>query len=275
MGHALVFCAGLGVSALVAGAAVAVAGGPTDDRLKRDLEAVARLRVLFGHQSVGANVLEGVARLSASAGVPVRVSEVAGGAGAVPSPGLAHLYVGVNGDPRSKMAAFDRALPAGAGFDVALLKFCYVDIDASTDVPRLFADYQSTLRAVQARNPGTVVVHVTAPLRSGQGALRSALKRLLGRGQGVVADNERREQFNALLREAYQGRAPIFDLALAEATRPDGTRETAARDGRAVPMLVPAYTDDGAHLNASGQDRAARELLRVLAALPAAREGNP
>jgi lysophospholipase L1-like esterase len=38
--------------------------------------------------------------------------------------------------------------------------------------------------------------------------------------------------------------------------------------GRTVPSLVPAYSEDGGHLNVEGQGRAARALLEVLADLP-------
>jgi lysophospholipase L1-like esterase len=253
--------------ALVAvGSAVASAAGPSDESLRSDLEAVSRLRVFFGHQSVGANVLDGLSELSASAGVPLRVVEVAGAKDLV-GPGIGHELVGENGDPRSKLAAFERALPAGSSVDVALLKFCYVDIGAGTDAAQLFAEYQEIAKAVRSRNPGTVLVHVTAPLRADQGWLKTTVKRLLGRGPGVAPDNLVRDRFNALLRRAYQGREPVFDLARVESTRPDGALESTALDGHLVPLLVPEYTDDGGHLNGAGRARAARELLRVLAAL--------
>ena len=94
------------------------------------------------------------------------------------------------------------------------------------------------------------------------------LKRLFGRAPYGTVENLRREEYNALLRAAYQGREPIFDLARLESTAPDGAAVTVQWQGRAAPAMDPAYSDDGGHLNATGRLRAARELVSVLAALP-------
>ncbi|MGC3996252.1 MAG: SGNH/GDSL hydrolase family protein [Anaeromyxobacter sp.] len=258
--------------ALAVVAVVAVSGDAAaadiDDRLKQDLRAASRLRIFFGHQSVGANVLDGVSDLSRQAGVPLTVAQV-DSAGGIAQAGLAHALVGGNGDPRSKLAAFERALE-GAQVDVALVKFCYIDVDEKTDVAALFAEYQATLARLRARHPRTRFVHVTVPLKADQGWMKTSLKQLLGRGAGSVIENVQRERYNALLRDAYR-EEPIFDLARSESTRPDGSRELLQRDGKPVPMLVPAYTDDSSHLNVEGRQRAARDLLTLLGALsPAA-----
>jgi len=60
-----------------------------------------------------------------------------------------------------------------------------------------------------------------------------------------------RGEFNRLLRERY-AEDPIFDLAAVTSTYPDGRRETFTLDGKTYESLVPAYTDDGGHLNAVG-----------------------
>ena len=39
--------------------------------------------------------------------------------------------------------------------------------------------------------------------------------------------------------------------------------------GARVPVLVPAYSDDGGHLNRVGRLRAARQLVSVIASAPA------
>jgi len=70
------------------------------------------------------------------------------------------------------------------------------------------------------------------------------------------------------LRQAYQGRAPIFDLARVESIDPEGKTVTVEWKGIAVPVMAPAYTNDGGHLNSEGRLRAARELISVLAAIP-------
>ena len=59
---------------------------------------------------------------------------------------LGHVRVPENGKPLQKLEAFDRAMGTqSAGLDVALVKFCYVDIGPDTDVKSLFARYRATL----------------------------------------------------------------------------------------------------------------------------------
>jgi hypothetical protein len=152
--------------------------------------------------------------------------------------------------------------------DIALVKFCYVDFDAHTDAKALFAHYRATIDDLRARNPGTTFVHVTAPLTTMEGGPKALLKRLLGRAPYGIVENLRREEYNALLRQAYRGREPIFDLAQVESTSKDGSAVTVEWNGRVAPVMAAAFTDDGGHLNAEGRVRAARELVSVLAAVP-------
>jgi lysophospholipase L1-like esterase len=75
----------------------------------------------------------------------------------------------------------------------------------------------------------------------------------------------RRAQYNTLLRRAYAGREPLFDLARIESTAPDGHAVTVEWNASVAPAMASAYTDDGGHLNEQGRDVAARALIRVLA----------
>ena len=77
--------------------------------------------------------------------------------------------------------------------------------------------------------------------------------------------NARREAYSNLVRSTYAGSEPVFDIAIIESTRANGTR---CLDGTGVPALCPEYTTDGGHLNAAGKGLAARALVRFLAALP-------
>lgn len=260
--HAVSLVAGL---AVVVGAALAAAqahAASPDPRLRAELEAVSKMSVFFGHQSVGGNLLDGVRRLAAEQGVPLEVAERAPGAA-----GFSHSYVGANGDPAGKIQAFARAVDGGKASDVALMKLCYVDFHAGTDPAAIFAAYQASVGELRKRHPGTTFVHVTAPLTTIQGGWKPLVKRLLGR-ETSYAENARREAFNALVRAAYAGKEPLFDLARLESTRPDGSPETVEWNGKQLPVLVAAYTDDGGHLNAAGQDRIARAFVSFLAALP-------
>lgn len=205
---------------------------------------LAGKRVYFGHQSVGANLLDGVKTLAAENAVALPINEVPQ-ARAIESGGLSHVFVAENGEPLRKLASFAAALGEGAPVDVALLKFCYVDVKAHTDARALFARYREAVDAMRARNPRTRFVHATVPLTIEQTGPKALAKRLLGR----VPDNVRRDEYNGILRGTYGGREPIFDLARLQSVSPNETRGA-----------------DGGHLNAEGRRYLARHLISVLAA---------
>lgn len=260
-------------SVLVALATVGVDASAAEQRagdrnLRADLERISKRRIFFGHQSVGENVLDGLRDLGRSAGVAARIDLVQTAASVKPGT-LGHAFVAENRNPVGKLQAFAEAMaPRSAGVEIALLKFCYLDFTPGTDAKALFERYRSTVDGLRARNPGTTFVHVTAPLTDVEKGAKAFAKRLLGRAPYGFAENLRREEYNALLRQAYGGYEPIFDLARVESTAPDGSAVLAEWQGKTIPAMAAAYTDDGGHLNANGRMRAARELVSVLAAIP-------
>jgi hypothetical protein len=263
-------CLGLCLS-LVCGLALAArTDASQDDALHAQLLRLSQRRIFFGHQSVGMNLLDGVREIAGRfSDVGLRVAEVPGSAGLAAGT-FAHAFIPENGNPALKLQSFERALSSGigSGADVAFLKFCYADFSPGTDARGLFAEYQATLGALRSRYPHTTFVHVTVPLTSVQGGARGALARLLGRAPGGLLENKRRDEFSELLRRTYGGKEPVFDLALLESTGPDGRRELQDWNGSKVPALLPAYTDDGGHLNPAARLRFARELIGFLAELP-------
>ncbi len=241
---------------------------PTAPALHTALQRVSKMRILFGHQSVGGNLIEGIRQLAGRDRVPVNIAETTT-LGAVPPGTLGHLRIGKNGDPEGKFKAFAQAVnlsPQGAS--VSLMKLCYVDFNPVTDAKALFAQYQTTIRGIQSQNPGLTVVHVTAPLTVVQAGPKAWIKRLLGEAPWGMRENQRREEYNTLMRHAYKEREPIFDLALIESTAPDGLQRATEWDGMKVAQLFPGYTDDGSHLNATGQIVAATQLIQFLAQIP-------
>lgn len=271
-----VFAALAAVAALAIGAALwtnwprqsgSVAAQPrTDDRAGvDDLEKLTTLKVFFGHQSVGANVLEGVPGVYAQAGVAApRILDVSSGElSSDVGPGtILHSYIGVNGDPQGKLTDFAAKLRSGLGsqIDVAVLKFCYVDITAGTDVDTLFASYRSTMAVLEEEFPRVAFVYATAPLTTETGAKQS-VKNMLGR----VSDNVARERYNALVRAAYGDSGRLFDIAAVESTEPDGTRVSRSVDGAVHFALYDGYASDEGHLDGEGATRAASEFLAVAA----------
>lgn len=256
------------VGVLLMTAASEPSTGP--DALKQRLQAIASSTVLFGHQSVGGNVLDGLRAVAREQGVELRIAEVRSAAELRPST-FGHVRVADNGDPRKKLASFTAALGGGSP-DVAFVKFCYVDFDANTDARALFTAYETTLRDLRAKHPRTTFVHVTVPLMADEGLAKSLAKKLLGKTSGAVPSNARREEFNGLLRSTFAG-DPLFDLARIESTDSSGRFVSAKLGGKAVPMLASEYTDDGGHLNAAGSRRAAAALVKVLGDAVVARAG--
>jgi hypothetical protein len=220
------------------------------------LEAVAQQRIFFGHMSVGENILDGLNRVYAAHDVdPPMVLEIAPGESPdLPSDGfLVHALIGENRHPVGKLENFDATLRAGLGeqVDVAALKFCYIDIRWNSDVEALFSRYQDTLSQLESDYPDVQFVHLTVPLTTGPYGIRDHLKIVAGRN-----DNAARERYNDLMRQSY-GEGELFDLAMLEATDPDGVLR--------APQLLSGYSSDGAHLNAVGSERLAAELVAHLA----------
>jgi len=226
-----------------------------EDGLEADLRAVAAARVLFGHQSVGRNILEGLEDLQRALHPPVvRVVEL-GSAGVTDDRGiLLHGKVGENGRPATKCEDFRRILDQErlGRVDVALFKFCYIDFHDTSDVTAIFDVYSRTMDDLKRRHPGVAFVHVTAPLRTVDRGPGVWVRERLGRRNRSKHANARRGEFNRLLKERYAGE-PVFDLAASQSTLVDGRRESFRLEGAEHYALVPAYTDDGGHLNAAGR----------------------
>lgn len=245
-----------------------------DHTIDSDLAALEGIRVFFGHQSVGENILDGVRDLTRPS--THRQWPILAYGEPPPSSGgyLLHARVGRNEHPLTKCDEFRRILDEGlaGAVDIALLKFCYIDIDERTDVDRLAASYRSLLADLSQRHPAVAFVPVTAPLRHSPKGAGIWLRERLGRPNRSKLANAKRHRFNEHLRREYQG-GPLFDLAASQATRPDGRRESFTLGGQQCDNLVGAFTDDGGHLNERGRQVAAADLIRSLAAAARSKTG--
>jgi hypothetical protein len=232
---------------------------------------LAAEKFYFGHQSVGYDVVNGIAdlvKLDPRIGLKVvETSDLA----AFDAPVFAHSKNGENKKPDVKIAAFESALDGGLGgrVDVAFFKFCYVDITPETDVEKLFAAYRESMGRLRDRFPSTRFIHLTSPVTVVEAGPKAWAKRVLGRPLAGEEANVARSRFNALLRASYEGKEPVFDLAAAESTYPDGRQASFDWKGASYPRLIPAYSYDGRHLNEVGRQWVAAHLLRFLAELPA------
>ena len=233
------------------------------DNMKIDFSILSDKIIFFGHQSVGQNIIDGLSLVKKLNNyVSVRKIEP----GNPLNKGVVnHIYLGNNGDPVGKIEGFVKLITqySNDSPDIALFKFCYLDIDERTDIDRLFSLYEKTIRDLEEKFPKMVIVHTTVPLRQVQTGPKAWIKRIIGRPVTGVSDNVAREKFNTAMRRMY-GQRLLYDIALHESTYPDGGRESFQRDGATYHALVPLYTDDGDHLNKVGGEVLARQFVRVL-----------
>jgi len=232
---------------------------------KPEWQALEKTRVVFGHQSVGRNILNGIERLAARDGAHLDIHEQRT---APAAQGISHFAIGNNGDPLSKIKDFAAAIDAGAAqnADMAMMKLCYVDFNGATDARELANKYIANLDSLAERHPETRFVAVTAPLMAVQTGPKAVIKRLIGKQPSGSVDNLRRSEFNALLRERYAATGRLFDLAKAEADS-TGAPCRVKVNGQTVEALCPELTNDGGHLNERGQELIATAFLNFAGSL--------
>jgi hypothetical protein len=222
-----------------------------------ELTAAAGQRVFLGHMSIGWNLLDGLKELYADKDVPepdvVQVAldapppDLPAGQGAI-----VHAEIGTNGDPLGKIENFDTVMRGGMAdvVDVAVVKLCFTDITAGTDVDAVFSAYRTTMDDLERDFPDVRFVHTTVPLTAAPSGIKQHLK-VVVRGD----DNAARERYNTLVREAY-GDDDLFDIAAAEGTAADGVRTAS---------LATGWADgDREHLNQAGSAMLAARFLDVL-----------
>jgi hypothetical protein len=199
--------------------------------------------IYFGHNSVGANILDGMSDVGSKLNV-------------------IDFYIGENHKPLTKISAFKQTIleakKNGKSIDVAMMKLCYVDIPNGIVLDDVFKAYVKTMGELSKAFPDTKFVHMTVPLTTESGTLKMKAKRLvkkaLGREGYNIFANEQREVYNSRLKELY-GPEKVFDLAALES---NGHMEYD------VPALNPEYTEDGGHLNEKGRQEVAYALIKFL-----------
>ena len=215
---------------------------------------------LFGHQSVGMDILRAIRSLSASA----PVFELAASAHPPSGPGLFHFKTGHNGDPVSKIDEFaGHILAHPTAYDAAAVKLCYADINRFTDTTSVFDHYLATVKKIATAAPDLHIIHVTVPLRAVRPGLRSRIRLAVGSEVAGLEDNLRRQDYNLLLRTTFTDRVRLYDLAEVEATMPDGNVCSFRYKSTHVHCLYPGFARDGGHLNEAGS-RAAASAFMVL-----------
>ena len=236
----------------------------------QQIRSLETKRIFFGHQSVGDDIVQGIRELIGS-DPRLKLTVVSSADPQLTTEAsFIEARIGVNRDPESKNRSFVKVLDKGFGAQggIAFFKYCYVDFGSNTDVQKIFDRYRKEVTHIKHKYPSLKIVHVTVPLttddsgRTTKERIKTILRHLSGRDPNV-----KRNQFNRLLRETYEGHDPMFDIADVEATRPDGSKSYFMRGIEKVYTMVPEFTTDGGHLNEAGRRLAAQRLLPVLANL--------
>jgi hypothetical protein len=232
-------------------------------------QQLSKKKIFFAHQSVGNNIIKGInVVLNDNPKIKLNIIETKS-QDDFSSPVFAHFRVGENFDPLSKNNDFSSMINDGIGqkTDIAFYKYCYIDINENTDVNALFSAYKENMISLKNKFPKVDFVHVTVPLVVVQSGPRAWVKKIIGRKIGGYDANIKRNEFNDLIRNEYNTAEPIFDLALFEATYPDGRLMTFKKNGKTYYSLIPDYASDGRHLNDKGSRFVAEQLLILLAEL--------
>ena len=232
-----------------------------EDLSSAQCDGVRALRVFFQHASVGNNVYNGVTDLATEDSVRYALPTQQFSAGNQDNlktwlgtnVGWADYYEG-NLDTAVKVTDFTANIQAngiGSLVDVAMMKFCYIDQNAS------FTAYRDAMVALRAAYPQVTFVWWTMPLN----------------GVGN-ADNALRNAFNAEVRSyVAANKLYLYDIADIECHSPTG----AVVSDEYGTALFGDYTTDSGHLNDAGntgRDRAARAMWTLLARIAEDRAAN-
>lgn len=229
--------------------------------IRRNSAELNRLRILFGHQSVGFNILHG---LESMEGIFEEITwsfpDLSGNSrDRVEHGEFAHFVCGANGNPRGKIDHFAQMVRQyGDSLDFAFLKLCYADFKpplTMADVEEIFRYYQSTMQQLQEEFPHLKILHFTSPL-----TINPKRFRLF---EFPSEANILRNHYSRLIRENFPPDR-IVDIARIESTRPDGSRELFEKDGVQYEKLYRAYGSDGKHLNHTGSILVGQELLKTI-----------
>jgi hypothetical protein len=239
-------------------------------------QRLTQQRIWFGHQSVGGNLIEGLKDLRQThPQIKLNLLETSDPA-KENSVGLIHFAIGQNAYPQTKMTEFMARLQQNSAKppDVALFKFCFLDVHTKTDVAQLFQEYKIMMDRLIKTFPQTKFVQVTVPLTAeptGKDKLvrdfKYGFRKVLRQPVERSFENMNRSTFNQLLRQTYGNQSTVFDLAQFESIGPDQQQTSFSADGKFYQSLVPRYTDDGAHLNKTGRKMVAEQFLIFLAKL--------
>lgn len=207
------------------------------------LRTAQELRIVFGHESVGFDVIHGLQALSSAKPERYRlaVQPQIQAQWFSRNRGLGEFFFHANGNPMGKFDDFEQRVRGGFGeaVDVAVMKLCYADMTERSDPPTIFERWRGLYEGLEKDYPRVRFVWWTVPVPqpSRCGEKRTAIN-------GLIRDHARRNG------------EVLLDVADIECHTPDG-REVRHPDGSE--RLWEGYgRDQGGHLNDEGAQRVAR-----------------
>jgi hypothetical protein len=232
------------------------------------LEQVSNMKIYFGHQSVGYDMLKGLEAWEEETGVRIQKVE-SRDLGSKTDASLLHFRVGENKAPLKKIDDFVQMvdqIPKDEA-SVAFFKFCYIDFPKDADVDALFKVYKQKMLELKAQSGNCRIVLCTVPVTTLQKGPKALAKKVLGKDLNHSRENIRRNMFSDRIRTELGDDFPVFDLARVESTLPDGSTETFKYKGNYHPRLPEQYTRDQGHLNDFGAKIVSYNLIAFLSEL--------
>ncbi|MCB0749266.1 MAG: S-layer homology domain-containing protein [Ignavibacteriae bacterium] len=208
-----------------------------------ELDNARKQDVLFNHQSVGSNIITGLDTMKkADPGrysISMKASQDISWYDTYD--GINHFKEGANGAPSGKISGKKNLVATyNSKIDVAFMKFCFVDVSADLDA--LWIEYRDAMEELESTYPNIKFIWWTMPI--------------------TINGSQDRDSFNANIRNyVNQNNKILFDIASIESHDPSGN---AIKDS-GYDAMYSGYTDDGGHLNTSGQARAAAAIWHLFA----------
>ncbi|MCU0822232.1 MAG: hypothetical protein MUC95_07150 [Spirochaetes bacterium] len=233
------------------------------------LERLSSKKIFFGHQSIGFEIIDGIEIIQRiNPDLKFKIIESNNPAD-FSKYNFLHSRVGMNCNPKSKIDAFTRYINNGIGntADFAFFKLCFVDVDDNTDIADVFNYYKNSMEKLKIKYPKTKFIHFTMPLVSEKLPFLTGIKNIIKHfmNRYIVSSklNNKRNQYNELLRNEYKNTGELFDLAMYESVKEENIHgQTPRTDGNEA--MCYEYTYDGGHLNEKGRVMIAQQLLLYL-----------
>lgn len=209
-----------------------------------------KLRVVFGHQSVGFDVIHGLQALSASKPERYRltIQPQIQPQWFTRNAGMGEWFLGQNGNAIGKVDEFVRQVRAGFGdhVDVAMMKLCYADITDQADPKGIFEHWRDAYEGLEKDYPKVRFVWWTVPVPKPD--------RLA----------EKRTAINDLIRAHVRAHGQTL-LDLADIESHDASGKAILHPGGGEKLDEAYSRDPGGHLNDEGGQRVGRAVWWLLA----------